>query len=175
MRPRSLLCTMTVSSSMRAPSIGAIFLFRKHLLEHRAVEADQGQPVHGALHQLQPAVAGHRVDDVDQQRLRHRVARERHQRVDDLLGVVAGRAGVPQRQRRDAVGVDVLGRAFQLGERGDRGARRAGLLVVDFEQHRFVGLHDQGPVGHFVHYPDSCDKRPHSPAESGLGRPTPPT
>jgi hypothetical protein len=31
------------------------------------------------------------------------------------------------------------------------------LLVVDFEQHRFVGLHDQGAVGHFVHYPDDRD------------------
>jgi hypothetical protein len=51
----------------------------------------------------------------------------------------------------------VLGCALQLGERGDRGAGRAGLLVVDFEQHRFVGLHDQGAVGHSVHYPDSAD------------------
>ena len=123
-------------------------LVPQHLLEHRAVEADQHQPVHRALDQLQPAVPGHGVDDVDQQRLRHRVAGEGHQRVDHLLGVVAGGAGVPQRQRRDAVGVDVLGRALQLGERGDRGARRAGQLVVDFEQHRLVGLHDQGAVGH---------------------------
>ena len=156
-------------------------LVAQHLLEHRAVEAHQRQAVHRALHQLQPAVAGHRVDDVDQQRLRHRVARERHQRVDDLLGVVPGGAGVPQRQRRDAVGVDVLGRALQLGERGDRRARRAGLLVVDFEQHRLVGLHDQGAVGHFVHYPAPTSQR----AECGPlrlptsrirpRRPTPPT
>ena len=32
-----------------------------------------------------------------------------------------------------------------------------GLLVVDFEQHRLVGLHDQGAVGHSVHYPESAD------------------
>ena len=132
-------------------------LVAQHLLEHGAVEADQCQAMHRALDQLQASVAGHRVDDVDQQRLRHRVAREGHQRVDDLLGVVAGCAGVPQRQRGDAVGVDVFGRALQLGERGDRGPRRAGLLVVDLEQHRLVGLHDQGAVGHLVHYPESAD------------------
>ena len=108
-------------------------LVAQDFFEHRAVEADQGQAVNGALHQLQPPVAGHHIDDVDQQRLRHGVARERHQRVDHLLGVVPGRAGVPQRQRGDAVGVDVFGRALQFGERGDRGARRTGQLVVDFE------------------------------------------
>ena len=132
-------------------------LVAQYFFEHRAVEADQGQAVRRALDQLQPPVAGHHVDDVDEQRLRHRVAGERHQRVDDLLGVVAGGAGVPQRQRGDAVGVDVFGRALQLGERGDRGARRTGLLMVDFEQHRLIGLHDQGAVGHPVHYPGRAE------------------
>ena len=132
-------------------------LVAQHFLEHRAVQADQGQAVRRVLHQLQPPVAGHDVDDVDQQRLRHRVTREGDQRVDDLLGVVTRGARVPQRQRSDAVGVDVFGRALQLGERGDRGARRAGLLMVYFEQHRLVGLHDQGAVGHSVHYPESAD------------------
>ena len=51
----------------------------------------------------------------------------------------------------------MFGRTFEFGERGDRGARRAGLLVVDFEQHGLIGLHDQGSVGHFVHYPESAD------------------
>ncbi len=129
-------------------------LVAQHLFEDRAVQAHQDQAVDRALHQLKTAVAGHGVDDVDEQRLRHRVARERHQCVDDLFGVVARGARVPQRQRCDPVGVDVLGRALELRERSDRGARSAGLLVVDFEQHRLVGLHDQGAVGHFVHYPD---------------------
>ncbi len=137
-------------------------LVAQHLFEHRAVEADQAQAVHGALDQLQPAVAGHDVDDVDKQRLRHRVPRERHQRVDDLLGVMARGAGVPQGERGDAIGVDVFWRALQLGERGDRGARRARLLVFDFEQHRFVGLHDEGAIGHFVHYPGTPDTSPAS-------------
>ncbi len=73
-------------------------LVAQHLLEHRAVEAHQGQAVRGVLHELQAPVAGHHIDDVDEQRLRHGVAGERHQRVDHLLGVVARGAGVPQRQ-----------------------------------------------------------------------------
>ena len=35
------------------------------------------------------------------------------------LGGHAGGGGVPQRQVRDAVGVDVLRALFQLGERGE--------------------------------------------------------
>jgi hypothetical protein len=123
-------------------------LVAQHFFEHRAVQAHQGQSVDRAFHQLQPTVAGHRVDDVDQQRLRNRVARKADQCVDDLLGVVARGAGIPQRQWRDPVGVHVLGGAFQLRERCDRGARRTGEIVVDFEQHRFIGLHDQRSVCH---------------------------
>ena len=74
------------------------------------------------LLEAQPAVAVHRVGDVDEQRVRHGVAAEAHQRVDDLLGVVPGGAGVPQAERREAVGVHVLGRALELGERRDRHA-----------------------------------------------------
>jgi hypothetical protein len=32
--------------------------------------------------------------------------------------------------------------------------------VVDFEQHRFIGLHDQGAVGHPIHYPEGADMPP---------------
>ena len=72
-------------------------LIAQHLFEDGAVQADQHQAVGGMFSQLQPAVAGHGVDDVDQQRLRHRIAGEADQRVDHLLGVVAGGARVPQR------------------------------------------------------------------------------
>ena len=147
---------MTVSSSMPGAEHRRDLLVAQHLLEHRAVQAYQRQAVGWVLDQLQPAVAGHGVDDVDQQRLRHRVAGETDQRVDDLFGVVAGGAGVPQRQRRDAVGVHVFGRAFQLGKRRDGGARRAGQLVVDFEQHRLIGLHDQWSVSHGATPPHRC-------------------
>ena len=102
----------------------------------------------GVLHQLQPAVAGHGVDDVDQERLGDGVPGERDESVDHLLGVMARGAGVPQRQGSDAVGVDVFGCAFEFRERCDRGPRGVGLLVVDLEQDRLVRLDDQRAVSH---------------------------
>jgi hypothetical protein len=65
--------------------------------------------VDGVLLQPQPAVAAHRLGDVDQQRVRDGVPRPLQQRVDDLLGVVPGGPGVPEAEGRQAVGVDVLG------------------------------------------------------------------
>ena len=78
---------MTVSSSIRAPSMGRPSV-AKDLLEHRAVEADQRQPVRRVLDQLQTAETPHRVHDVHQQRLGHRIPGVGHQCVDDLLRVV---------------------------------------------------------------------------------------
>ena len=132
-------------------------LVTQNLFEHGAVQAHQGQAVGGILDQLQSTVAGHRVDDVDQKRLRHRVAREADQGVDDLLGVVAGRPGVPQCQRGDPVGVHMFRGALELGEWCDRGAGGVGSLVIDLQQNRLVGLHDQRAVGHVRHYPSSAD------------------
>ena len=102
---------------MRAPSMPGDLLGAQHLLEHRPVDAREHQPVDGVLLQPQPAVARHRLGDVDEQRVRDGVPAVGQQRVDDLLGVVAGGAGVPQAERRQPVGVDVLGAALELGER----------------------------------------------------------
>jgi hypothetical protein len=132
----------------RAPSSGADLLLPEDLLQHRPVERDEHQPVSGVVGQLETAVAAHRVDDVDEQRLRHGVAGVADERVDDLLRVVPGRAGVPQRERGDPVGVHVLGRALQLGERRDRDAGGRGVGVVDLEQERLVGLDDEWSIGH---------------------------
>src|ERR1700738_1398047 len=49
-------------------------LVAQHFLEHGAVKTDQRHAVGRALDQLQSPVAGHRVDDVDQQRLRYGIA-----------------------------------------------------------------------------------------------------
>ena len=100
------------------------------------------------LLQPQPAVAAHRLGDVDEQRVRHGVAAEGQQRVDHLLGVVARGARVPQAQRRQPVGVDVLGGALELGEGRDRLAGIARARVVDLQQQRLVALDDQGSVVH---------------------------
>jgi hypothetical protein len=123
-------------------------LAAQHLFEHRDVAGVQHQPVHRVLVEAQPAVAVHRVGDVDQQGVRHRVARVAQQRVDDLLGVVAGGPRVPQAERGEPVGVHVLGGALELGERGDGLAAVDGGRVVDFEQQRLVALHDERTVGH---------------------------
>jgi hypothetical protein len=80
-----------------------------HLLEHRAVGARQHQSVGRVLLEPQPSVARHRLGDVDEQGVRDGVPAEREQGVDDLLRIVSGGSRVPQRQRRQPVGVDVLG------------------------------------------------------------------
>ncbi len=120
----------------------------QHLLQDRPVGAGEHQPVGRVLLEAEPAVAGHRLGDVDQQRVRYGVAAEREQGVDHLLGVVAGGACVPEAERGQPVGVHVLRGALELGEGCDRLAAVLGTLVVDLEQEGLVGLDDQGAVVH---------------------------
>ena len=124
----------------------------QHLGEHRPVGRDQHQAVGRVLLDPQPAVAVHRVGDVDQQAVRDGVAAVREQGVDHLLGVVAGGARVPQAQRRQPVGVDVLRRTLELGERGDRDPAGLGGGVVHLEEQGLVGLDDEG-AGRGIRHP----------------------
>jgi hypothetical protein len=57
-----------------------------------------------------------------------------------------GRSGIPERKVGHPVGVDVFGRPFKFGERGDGRPGFFGELVVDLEQNGFVGLNDEGTV-----------------------------
>ena len=57
-----------------------------------------------------------------------------------------GGSCVPEAQRGHPVGVDVLGGALELGERGDRPPRLLGARVVDLQQQRLVALDDQRAV-----------------------------
>ncbi len=84
------------------------------------------------------AVARHGLRDVDKQRLRHREPGVTLEDVDNLLGVVAGRAGVPESQGSDAVGVHVLRRALELREGSERDASGRGVLVIDLEKHGLI-------------------------------------
>ena len=59
---------------------------------------------------------------------------------------MAGGARVPQPEPRDAVGVDVLGGALELGEDREVVAGVFGERVRDLEQHGAVALHDEGAV-----------------------------
>ena len=98
--------------------------------------------------QLQPSVPIHGVGDVHQKCVRHRVPAVSNERVDDLLGVVASGAGVPQPERGHAIGMDVLRRAFELCERGDGRTRIGRERMVDLEEQRLVGLDNKWAICH---------------------------
>ena len=61
-----------------------------------------------------------------------------------MLGVEARGARVPQREGRNAVGVDVLGCALELREWGKGCAGLGRVRVRDFKQDGLVGLDNQG-------------------------------
>ena len=80
----------------------------EYLFEHRTIGGHQDQSVDGVLLQPQAAEAGNRLGDVDEHGVGHGVARVLQQGVDDLLGVVPRSPSVPEPQRRQAVGMNVL-------------------------------------------------------------------
>ena len=95
------------------------------------------------LGQAQATVAVHCLRDVDKQRLWDGELGEALEDVDHLLRVVTGGAGIPQRQRGDAVGVHMFGSTFELRERCQRRACRIRLRIIDLQQHRLIRLDDQ--------------------------------
>ena len=117
------------------------------LLQDRHVGGVQDQAVGGVGEELEAAVAAHRLGDLGEQGVRHRETRVGDERVDDRLRVQARGARVPQGQRRDSIGVDVLGGALQLGEGGDGAAGLPGLGVGDLEEDGLIGLDDERAVG----------------------------
>ena len=60
----------------------------------------------------------------------------------------AGGAGIPQPQRRQAVGVHVLGGSLEFGEHGDLTPALLRLRVIDLQEQRVIALHDQRTVSH---------------------------
>ena len=93
----------------------------------------------------QPTTSIHRLGDIHQQRVRHRVPAVGQQRVDHLLGVVARRAGVPEPEGVSRYVWNVLRRTLQLGKRRDRDPTCVGIRMINFEEQRPVGLHDERP------------------------------
>ena len=65
----------------------------------------------------------------------------------DVPGVQAGGGRVPQRERGDAVSVDVFGGFFKFGKAREGVAGGHVLVVVDFEEDGFVALDDEGVGG----------------------------
>ena len=117
----------------------------QYLGQHRRSVVTSTRPWLGCLLDPQPAVTVHRLGDVDQQAVGHRVAAVGEQGVDHLLGVMPGGPGVPQAERSQSVGVDVLRRPLQLGEGRDGDPARVGGRMIDLEQQSAVGLTTSGP------------------------------
>ncbi len=117
-------------------------LLAGQLLQQGPVGGDQPQCPVDPL-ERHPAVAPDQLAEVDRQVRRHRELAVGGQGVDHRLGRHPGRRGVPERERGQPVGVDVLRALLQLGERRDRVAGLGVKRVVDFEQDRAVALHDQ--------------------------------
>src|SRR5205807_539315 len=87
--------------------------------EQRTVGADQAEGV-GEFFQPHPAVAADQVLQVDRQVARQRELAVRRKDGDHVAGGHAGGGGVPERERRNPIGVNVFRAFFQLGERGQR-------------------------------------------------------
>jgi hypothetical protein len=93
-------------------------------------------------------VAFDRLPDVDRDTLRDRELAEALQCGEHVLRGVAGGAGVPQAEPRDAVRVDVLGGPLEFGEDRQVVASIGGERMRHLEQHGAVTLHDEGAVSH---------------------------
>ena len=68
--------------------------------------------------------------------------RESSEDVHDASRIFSNRAGVPNRKRGEAVGVDVFRRLDELGKSRERISRLFVERVIDFQQDRVVALHD---------------------------------
>ena len=116
------------------------------LLGQRLVGRPEHQPGFVPI-QLQPPIARGILADLHGHVLRHVVLGKLLERLHDFGGGDPGGAGVPDRQRRDAVGVDVLRRLDQLGEAGQAVPRSLIAGAIDLDQHGVVALHDQWILG----------------------------
>ena len=123
-------------------------LAAQDLLEHRAVRRCQHETVSRVLGDGEPAVAVHGLGDIDEEGMRDGIAGVGEEDVDDLLGIVAGRARIPQCEGCDAVRVDVLRGPLELGEWRNRAPGLVGRGMADLEQEGLVALDDEGPIAH---------------------------
>ena len=104
---------------------------------------DQSAPV---AKQAQAPVAGNEIANTRRDVFGQRVLGVLAQRIDDLRSRGAGGAGVPNRQRRNAAGVNVLGRFHQFGETRQAVANLPVARAGGFHQHGVVALNDERVV-----------------------------
>ena len=132
------------------------------LVEQSRLRCGQGQPVDRMVDEREHTETVHDVDDVDEEFVRDRVLREFEEHVDDGFGIMTAGACVPQSQRSDLVGVDVLRGPRQLRKRGDRHGRLDGEGMSRFQQHSPIGLHDQRTIHSILPFPKCDDTRGHN-------------
>jgi hypothetical protein len=106
-------------------------------LGHERVGRDEREPIAVAL-EPEATIAGDLIADAGEDVLGEVVLRVLGEGALHLVGGDARGRGVPERERRDSVRVDVLGRLLELGE-----ARQA--LARDRVRRRH-GLGEDGPV-----------------------------
>ena len=68
------------------------------------------------IDKVEASVALHRLRNGDEKRLRDRVAGIAHQDVHNLFCVMSGGPSVPQCERGDAIGMNMLGGSLELSE-----------------------------------------------------------
>src|SRR5262249_10323737 len=76
--------------------------------------------------------------------------------IDHGIRSQTGGGGIPQRQRRQPVGMDVFWALFQLSKRGQGVARFGVARVIHLDQDRAIPLYDErirGIVIHYILYP----------------------
>jgi hypothetical protein len=111
--------------------------------DEQRIDRAQHQPPRVVHEQLDPAKASDVVFDVGEDVAGQIELAVAGQRGDDFGGGRSRGGGVPQRQRRDAVGMDVFGAFLQFGVARQFIARRLVVRIIHFQQDGSIALHDQ--------------------------------
>jgi hypothetical protein len=114
----------------------------RQLDQQRLLIGDQQQLV-GTRLQPQPAPTPGQFMNIGDNVLWHRVLGEASQALDHRVGRQTSGGGIPERQRCDSVGVNILWALLELGERRNRLARLGEARALDLQQQCAVALDDQ--------------------------------
>ena len=91
----------------------------RQLFEQGAIGRDQDE-IFALAFEPHAAVSADQLAEIDRQIGRDGEFAEAIEDGDHRFGLEAGGGGIPERERAEAIGVDVLGAFLQLGEGGER-------------------------------------------------------